>query len=70
MTGARMASELAGRHRANGYLTEKVEPEWVKVESREFPVGWVFIWDLKRNVDANPNRRRGARTLPRSSSIA
>ena len=59
-----MASEHAARHRANEYLTEKVEPEWVNVEFREFPVGWVFIWDFKRNVDANPNRRRGARMCP------
>ncbi len=37
MTGAGMASEHAARHRANEYLTEKVEPEWVKVEFREIP---------------------------------
>jgi hypothetical protein len=25
---------------------------WIIVETREFPVGWVFIWELKRNLEA------------------
>jgi hypothetical protein len=53
MPEAGVVSEDEARHRANKYLTETAGgTEWVMLEAREFPVGWVFIWDLKRNLEA------------------
>jgi hypothetical protein len=49
MTSEGVFSEVEARALAEDLL-EKAAP-WVIVEVREFPVGWVIIWDLQSNLE-------------------
>jgi Immunity protein 35 len=50
MTSKGVLSEHHARALAEALLDQGAP--WVIVEVREYPVGWVFTWDLQRNLEA------------------
>src|ERR1700693_3296631 len=50
MTGRGVFSEREARTLAQGLLDQG--SPWAILEVREFPVGWIVIWDLQRNLEA------------------